>query len=94
MQITCDSSLFSPEDRCVTIETWEQIFFFLKKYDEVSCMHLGHTRRVNSLSPEVVKLSLSVIVVENGMRCDERTGALALIPGYLQVPPTSSSARF
>lgn len=67
-------------------------FFFLKKYDEVSCMHLGHTRRVNSLSPEVVKLSLSVIVVENGMRCDERTGALALIPGYLQVPPTSSSA--
>jgi len=47
-------------------------FFFLKKYDKVSCMHLGHTRRVNSLSPEVVKLSLSVIVVENGDATNER----------------------
>jgi len=64
-------------------------FFFFEKYDKVSCMHLGHTRRVNSLSPEVVKLSLSVIVVENGMRCDERTRALALIPGYLQVSTSS-----
>lgn len=55
-------------------------------------MYLGHMKRVNSLSPEVVKLSLSVIVVENGMRRNVRTGALALIPGYLQVLPTSSSA--
>jgi hypothetical protein len=53
----------------------QEVPFFSREHP---CVYLNHTRRVNSLSPKVVKFSLTVIVVESEMKCDERTGALAL----------------
>lgn len=71
------------------------MFFFLS-VNESSHASGSHETCEFPVSREAVRLSLFVIVVESGMRCDERTGALALTPftspGNLQVPSTSSSA--
>lgn len=88
--------LSQKKDRCVTIETWERNAFFDEARESffLSMRASGsHETCEFTLSREAIRISLFVIVVESGMRCDERTGALALTPftcpGNLQ---TSSSA--